>query len=377
MNKKILFLTGTRADYGKMKPLMKVVEAAENLDAHIFVTGMHTMKKYGDTQTEVVRDGYSNIQVYMNQIDQEPMDLVLANTINGLSRYVKEMCPDMLVIHGDRIETLAGAIVGALNNIIVSHVEGGEISGTIDESIRHSVSKLAHLHFVSNEDAGRRLVQLGEKESSIHVIGSPDIDSLIAQPTLEFEQIRLRYEVTFKEYAIAIFHPLTTEIDRLEQDIRYFVDALLASGDNYIIIYPNNDLGSGIILKEYERLCDNRRFKVFPSIRFEYFLEFIKNAVYVIGNSSCGIHETPFFGIPSINVGNRQRNRFSYPSIINVPNDVCAISEAIQNAKTDVHVAGTTYFGIGESASNFIKVLGEEKTWKVEKQKVFMDMGRE
>lgn len=374
MNKKILFLTGTRADYGKMKPLMRSVEESENFDSHIFITGMHTMKKYGDTQFEVISDGYKHIQVYMNQIDQEPMDLVLANTINGLSRYVKELGPDMMVIHGDRIETLAGAIVGALNNILVAHVEGGELSGTIDESIRHSVTKLAHIHFVSNEDAKKRLVQLGENKTSIHVIGSPDIDSLIATPSLSFSQIKARYYIEFQEYAMAIFHPLTTEVEELELQAQHFVNALLASGHNYILIYPNNDLGSNIILKAYERFSNNPRFKIFPSIRFEYFLEFIKNCRYMIGNSSCGIHETPFYGIPSINIGNRQKNRFEYPSIINSESDETSILAAIEKATTNGPVVGTTYFGTGNSAANFVNVLNEDKTWKVEKQKIFADL---
>ena len=122
MKKKILFLTGTRADYGKMKPLMSAIEEHERFECHIFITGMHTLKEFGDTKSEILKDGFKNTQVYMNQIIEEPMDLVLANTINGFSRYIRELEPDLIIIHGDRVEALAGAISGAINNILVAQL---------------------------------------------------------------------------------------------------------------------------------------------------------------------------------------------------------------------------------------------------------------
>ena len=151
--RKILFLTGTRADFGKLKPLMQIVEASSQFDLHVFVTGMHTLSRYGFTQEEVRKAGFKRIITYNNQVLREPMDLILANTINGLSRYVHETRPDMIIVHGDRVETLAGVIIGAISNILVAHIEGGERSGTIDEVIRHAVSKLSHLHFVANDAA--------------------------------------------------------------------------------------------------------------------------------------------------------------------------------------------------------------------------------
>ena len=145
--KVILFISGTRADYGKLKPLIRGVKQTSSLECKVFVTGMHTLARYGYTVNEFEKDGLSeHIHVFMNQIYGEPMDLVLSNTVAGLSRYVHEVTPDMIVVHGDRVEALSGAIVGSLNNILVAHIEGGEISGTIDETIRHSITKLAHLH---------------------------------------------------------------------------------------------------------------------------------------------------------------------------------------------------------------------------------------
>src|SRR5262249_33469221 len=147
----------------------------------IFVTGMHTLESYGYTVDEVRKGGFEHVFVHVNQIIGEPMDLILANTVHGLSRYVHDSPPDMIVVHGDRVEALAGAIVGSLRNIRTVHIEGGEISGTIDGSIRHAISKLAHIHCVANNDAAGRLIQMGEDPRAIYVIGSPDIDIMISQ----------------------------------------------------------------------------------------------------------------------------------------------------------------------------------------------------
>ena len=174
--KKIVFLTGTRADFGKLKSLIKITQENPNFDVQIFVTGMHLDDKYGFTVNEIYKSGFKNIYTFKNHVGAEFMDRTLAKTITGFSEYIATQKPDLIVVHGDRVEALAGAIVGSLNNILVSHIEGGEISGTIDELIRHSVSKLAHLHLVSNEEAKGRLIQMGELESSIYVIGSPDLD---------------------------------------------------------------------------------------------------------------------------------------------------------------------------------------------------------
>jgi UDP-N-acetylglucosamine 2-epimerase (hydrolysing) len=182
------------------------------------------------------------------------MDLTLAKTIEGISSFVRENRPDLIVVHGDRVEPLAGAVVGALNNILVAHIEGGEVSGTVDELLRHAVSKMSHIHFASNEEAKRRLMQLGEYPDAIWVIGSPDIDIMFSEDLPTIEDAKGHYDLEFDRYAIAAFHPVTTEIENLAKDAEQFVDALIQSGDNYIVIYPNNDLGSELILNAYRRL---------------------------------------------------------------------------------------------------------------------------
>lgn len=262
MKKKILFLTGTRADYGKLKSLMKKVDDNPKFDLYVFVTGMHMLSKYGSTYIEIEKDGFNNLYKFINQGSNSGMDIALSNTILGLSNYVAELKPDLIVIHGDRLEALAGAIVGAFNNIKVAHIEGGEVSGTIDESIRHAITKFSHFHFVANEEAKNRVVQLGEKKEFIYVIGSPDIDIMYSNDLPSIEKVKERYDVEYSNYSILMYHPVTTEVERLRENIRNLVNAIIESKLQYIAIYPNNDIGSDIILNEYKRFEGNGNIKI-------------------------------------------------------------------------------------------------------------------
>ena len=374
MNKRIAFLTGTRADFGKLRPLMDKVENSEKFDCYIFVTGMHTLSKYGDTYEEVQKRGYKNIFIFMNQTHTTDQDTILANTITGFGNFVKEISPDMIVIHGDRVETLAGAIVGSFNNILVSHIEGGEISGTIDELTRHAVTKLSHIHFVANDEAKQRLLQLGESADSIIVIGSPDIEVMKSSDLPSIDQVKKRYDIPFDEFAVLIFHPVATELNSLKNQIEILVSALIESKRNYVVIYPNNDKGSDIILKEYEKLENNNHFKIYPSLRFEYFLTLLKHSKFIIGNSSAGIREAEVYGVPAVNYGTRQKNRTKNFEIKNISADMKSILEAVSEAENKKVTPGS-YFGDGNNSSEkFFQIIKEDKIWKVSLQKQFIDL---
>jgi UDP-N-acetylglucosamine 2-epimerase (hydrolysing) len=373
--RKILFLTGTRADFGKMKPLIEEVEKTTDFEAHIFATGMHMLARYGSTVKEIHLGGFQHIYSYINQDGSvnSQTDLVLANTIHGLGHYVREYCPDLIVVHGDRTEALAGAIVGTLNNILVAHIEGGELSGTVDELIRHAVTKLSHLHFVSNEEASRRLIQMGETKETIFVIGSPDIDVMLSEKLPSISEVKKRYEINFAEYAIFTYHPVTTGLCLLKKHIETVLDALEASHLNFVAIYPNNDAGSDTIMEAFHRLHHNPRFRIIPSMRFEYFLTLLKNAKVIVGNSSAGIREAPAYGVPTVNIGTRQMNRFKCNSILNVPEDKCEILHALNNLP--VSVTRSMHFGRGESARLFMTELRHPKFWSPARQKQFKDLG--
>lgn len=373
--KKIIFITGTRADFGKLKSLIDILSKSSNFDVFIFCTGMHLQLKYGYTVDEIRKAGYKNIFEFINFSNESSMDITLAKTIVGFSDYIKNINPDMIVVHGDRVEALAGAIVGSLNNIVVSHIEGGELSGTIDDSIRHAVTKMSHIHFVSNSEAKNRVLQLGENPESIIIIGSPDIDILKSKNLRSLDEIKKRYEIPFRDnYAISIFHPVTTDTEQLGEKTRQYVNALLKSKQNYIVILPNNDLGSSIIFEELKRLKDHPKFKLFPSIRFEYFIVLLKNADFIIGNSSCGIIEAPVFGVPTINIGNRQNKRTKNQNIIHskvfTEDELCKHIEKAKNLKFEP----IDVFGEGESNKKFLAAVENPTFWEINVQKEFQEV---
>jgi len=372
--KKILFLTGTRADFGKIKSLIQILEQQQGFEVFVFVTGMHLQKEYGYTLIEIERCHFKNVHTFENHTHETTMDLTLAKTIEGLSAYVKTIHPDMIIVHGDRVETLAGAIVGSLNNILVAHIEGGEVSGTVDELIRHSVSKLSHAHFVSNEAAAKRLKQMGEIKSSIFTIGSPDIDIMFSEELPSLVIVKEYYQIPFDIYAIVMFHPVTTEAKEMEQYTDNFVTALMNDDHNYVVIYPNNDLGSKCIIEGYEKMKNNSRFRVFPSLRFEYFLTLLKNSQFIIGNSSAGIREAPYYGIPIINIGTRQQNRAVHAEICNVDYEAKSIAAALKNI--DLHKSHKikTDFGFGNSDQLFLESIENQNIWTINHQKQFRDI---
>lgn len=375
--KRILFLTGTRADFGKLKPLMRAVDQHPDFECQIFVTGMHMMRRYGYTVEEVRKAGFTDLHLFMNQIEGESMELVLSNTIVGLSRFVHEDPPDLLVVHGDRVEALAGAIVGSIRNVLTAHIEGGEHSGTIDGLIRHSVSKMSHIHFVANEAASNLLRQLGEDPSSIYPIGSPDVDVMLSSDLPSLRSAKARYDVTFDRYGIVLFHPVTSELAHTRDHARALVDAVLESGHPCLVVYPNNDEGSEQIFREYSRFEGIPRIRVFPSIRFEYFLSFLKGADFIVGNSSAGIREAPVYGVPAVNLGSRQRGRFRHTTITDVEPEAPAIRDAIIAALKRTERVPTHHFGDGRSAERFIDALENDRFWETSTQKQLLELSND
>lgn len=372
MGKKIVFLSGTRADFGKLKSLINILNANPEFEVHIFATGMHMNTKYGYTVNEIEKCGYKNIFKYINHDSEAKMDITLGRTIYGFSSFVSIVQPDLIVVHGDRIEALAGASVGALNNILVAHIEGGELSGTVDELIRHAVTKLSHTHFVANKEAAKRILQMGEISKSVFVIGSPDMDMMVSKKLPSISVVKKHYGIDFKKFAISLFHPVTTELDNLHEHTHNYFSALQRSGLNYILIYPNNDVGSEIIMRCVREMQDHKNFKVFPSIRFESFLTLLKNSDFIIGNSSAGIRETPLYGVPTVNVGTRQHKRTSNPDIINTDYSSQQIFAAIEKATTQ-KLKPKSLFGTGNSDKKFLNILQSKSFWNISKQKLFAE----
>ena len=372
--KKIVFVTGTRADYGKLKSIILKLERIKNFKVSVFVTGMHNLKIYGSTHDELRKDKIKNIVRFKNQNNNDSMDSIISKTINGFRKYVLKENPDLVVVHGDRVESLACAIVASINNIKAAHIEGGELSGTIDEVLRHSISKLCNLHFVTNNIAKKRLIQMGELRSSIFVIGSPDVDLILKKDLPSIREVREKYDIKFLNYAVAIFHPVTNELINLKKEIKIFLKSITESKQNFVLIFPNNDSGTNIILNEYKKIKSDK-IKIFPSIRFEYYLSLLKNSNFIIGNSSSGIMEAPYYGVPTINLGNRQLNRVKLKSIINLGFNKKNISKIIKNfSKNNKKFKKTTFFGEGHSAKKFINIIKKKNFWNIKNQKQFNEI---
>jgi UDP-N-acetylglucosamine 2-epimerase (hydrolysing) len=374
MKRNLLFLTGTRADFGKLEPLAAAARD-DGFGVGFFVTGMHMLDRYGLTKHEVQRMPGVAVHEFLNQRPGDAQDIVLAKTVIGFSDYITEHVPDLIVTHGDRVESLAGTLVGATNYIRVAHVEGGEVSGTIDEVFRHCNTKLAFAHFVSSDAAALRVRALGEPPEAIHVIGSPELDFHAGDSGVTLDAVRSRYGIPFTDYGIAVFHPVTSEAATMGAQASALFGALSDSGRCFVVIAPNNDPGSQAIFAVLDQL-PRERFRVLPSMRFAHFSELMKHARAMVGNSSAGVREAPFLGLPSLDVGTRQNGRSDAASI-----KVCSAGDRAAILAFLTSDWGRTWprhtgFGEGRAADRFVGVLRDPAFWARGLQKEFRDLGR-
>ena len=367
----IVFVTGTRADFGKLEPLI-VSARDQGFRVSIFITGMHLLERYGMTKIEVRRVLGVSFYEFPNQADFQSQDIILSNTVCGFSDYVQREKPDLVIVHGDRIEAMACAIVCATQYIRCGHVEGGEVSGTIDEALRHCNTKLAHHHFVSSSFAADRVRRLGESNSTIHVIGSPELDYHLRPSGVALGEVRQKYEINFDSFGICIFHPVTSERDRIHRQVETLFGALEATDLQFVTLLPNNDPGADTIIERIQSLPSDR-FRVLPSMRFTYFSELLRNAACIVGNSSTGVREAPFLGIPSLNFGTRQNGRFTGASITNADDlDQDSIRGFLATEWGKIYPQDHA-FGRGNAAVNFVSILNDPGFWLHNLQKQFAD----
>ncbi len=367
----LLFVTGTRADFGKIEPLAIACRDA-GFKISFFITGMHMMARYGETRLEVKRFQGAEFFEFVNQRAGDPQDFILAKTVMGFSDFVHEHRPDLVIIHGDRVEAMAAAIVCAMRYIPSAHIEGGEVSGTIDESIRHCNTKLCSSHFVSSEAARDRVLSLGESLDRVFVIGSPELDAHAKPSGVSLSEVRSRYGIDFPEYGVVIFHPVTSERHTILNQARSLFSTLAESNKCFVVILPNNDPGTDEILEELKSLPD-QRFRLIPSMRFSYFSELLRNASMVVGNSSAGVREAPFLGVPSVNIGTRQNARALSDQVADCEaTDQVRLSHFLFSLWNMRHTPSVA-FGEGAAAKKFVGVLDTEQFWSLSLQKSFSD----
>ncbi len=365
----LLFVTGTRADFGKIEPLAIACRDA-GFKISFFITGMHMMARYGETRLEVKRFQGADFFEFVNQRSGDPQEFILAKTVMGFSDFVHEHRPDLVVIHGDRVEAMAASIVCAMRYIPSAHIEGGEVSGTIDESIRHCNTKLCTSHFVSSESASQLVQSLGEDRKRIFVIGSPELDVHARPSGVSIDEVKKRYGIPFDDYGIVSFHPVTSELATIGSQAESLFSCLERSKKKFVVILPNNDPGTEDILAVLNRLPIDQ-FRLIPSMRFAYFSELIKAAQVIVGNSSAGVREAPFLGVPSLNIGTRQNQRANLPSIFTYTAFSCDSIISFLSEQWGHRFERTTAFGSGQAALQFSTILSNENFWQLDEQKKF------
>lgn len=374
MLKNILFVSGTRADFGKQKQLVEAAAANGGFNAHLLMMGMHLERRFGFTYVEGQKlDG---VKVHLGKSLTEDAKTDFGKCHDIVDELIREEAIDILVVHGDRLEALASSIAALRNNVFIIHIEGGEKSGTMDESIRHAVSKLANLHLVANKRAAARLRQMGEDPSSIIVFGSLDIHVMKTADLPSLDSVRSRYEIPFTSYAIVSFHPVTTDEDECLQ-LSSQLSNLLQFEENFIVIRSNNDLYHEYFDSIIDQNINRENIRVFPSVRFEAFLVLLKNSKFIIGNSSSLIRESPVFGVPSFNIGTRQlgRDEFQTPSITHMPANHLVSSDDINKVLSSGKCReSSSAFSEEDCISVFNRVLEQVSKSKLFNSKIFMDL---
>ncbi len=373
--KKILFVTWTRADYWKLKPLIQAIEMSNFLDSHVFVTWMHIDEKYWFTVNEILRSQHKNIFLNDKYEKNQSPELWLAKLIESLSIYIDKLKFDAIVVHWDRPDALAWAIAWSFKNVMVIHIEWWESSWSIDESIRHSVSKLSHLHFVSNKECWTNLERMWESKNRIYVIWSPEFDIMLSDDLPLITDLKKKHNILFDDYWIFLFHPVTTEANSIKNNTLQVIQWLVDSKKNFIIIYPNNDPWSKII---YENLQNsivndvlNVFYKVFDSLDFEDFVTLLKNSKCIVWNSSCWVRQAPALWIPSINIWSRQNNRNDRKSIVNVWYNQDKITDSIlkyRESSFDIKDYDVKFW-TWNSGKRFREILEKESTREISVQK--------
>lgn len=338
MKRKILYVTGTRADYGLMKSVLENINNHPMLELEIVATGMHLMEEFGYTMREVEKDGYKlhKIDVVYEKDDKESMAIFIGKFIQKFTEKIKEIKPDILLVLGDRAEMLGAAITGAYLSIPVAHIHGGEVTSTVDELVRHAITKLSHIHFTATKKSAERIIKMGEDPSRVFVTGAPGLDVILNQNFCSKEEICNLLGLDAKEpILIVVQHPVTVYADISDKQIRETLEAVRALEKQTVVIYPNADAGGRKMIKVIEEYKKFPFIHVIKNLEHNNYLNLMKNADVLIGNSSSGIIEAPSFGLPVVNIGTRQEDRERAENVIDVPNDKIEIINAIKKALYD------------------------------------------
>lgn len=340
MTKKVIYVTGSRAEYGVMRDLLLLIKSTPGFDLSLIITGMHTSEKHGSTYQEILQD---NLAIRAT-INQKPITSVadmarsLGELICKITDILEEDKPDIVLLAGDRNEALAGAIAGAHMNNLVAHISGGDITsgGHIDEITRHAISKYAHIHFPASPAAASILVKMGEDPSRIFIVGNPGIPTKYHPDPIKKEEFAAKYGLDLSlPIIIVLQHSCSNEVADSGRQMKETMSAVRELGLQSIVIYPNNDAGSEAIIDVIEY---NRKYpfiRIYKNLPRDDFLILMASASVMVGNSSAGLIETPAFSLPTVNIGTRQSGRERSENVLDVDYNREAIRESIKKALYD------------------------------------------
>jgi UDP-N-acetylglucosamine 2-epimerase (non-hydrolysing)/GDP/UDP-N,N'-diacetylbacillosamine 2-epimerase (hydrolysing) len=377
---KVFVLIERRADYSRYKPILERMTVDPFFEIYLVVTGICLLDLHGKDVNYIEDDGFTinaKIPMFDSNAPDSGAEMVraMANVLKGVTYELEKSKPDLVLSGFDIGGNFAVTIAAAHINIPVAHIQGGEVTGSIDESIRHAMTKFSHIHFPATEDAERRLIRLGENPKDIHVVGCPSIDVLVNTPTMDASELEKEFGLDFsKPFVLVIQHPVTTEAMSSIDQIRETLKALKNIDAQVVFLLPNNDAGHSKIIEEIKA----SGFKWIPSLPTLKFVNLYRNAWALVGNSSSGIHETPTLKIPAINIGNRQMGRERASNVLDVPNDASQIEKAIHKALFDESFRKEISeiknpYGEGNSAKQIVDILKNMDLSSVSIQKIFYE----
>lgn len=361
---KVFIVIERRADYSRYKPILQLMKEDDFFDVFLVVTGICLLDIHGKDINYIEQDGFkinSRVTMFKDGAPDSGGEMVRSTSrvMKHLVDELEKSKPDLVLSGFDIGANLAVTIAAAHMNIPVAHIQGGEVTGSIDESIRHAMSKFSHIHFPATELSKKRLIKMGEKVENIYVVGCPSIDVLIDTPVIDKSIVEdfLSIDLSLPTLLL-IQHPVTTEIEKSFNQIKNTIDAIKNSNIQTVALLPNNDAGYSKIIEELKK----SGIKWFPSLPGKIFVNLYRNISALIGNSSSGIHETPTFKIPAINIGNRQMGRERAINVIDVPCQSLKIEEAINKSLNDHNFLKKLKslknpYGDGSSSKKIVNIL--------------------
>lgn len=340
---KILTLTGIRSEYDLLYPLLKEMHEDNEIESKVVVAGAHLSPLHDFSVQQIEKDGFVITDKICNLLYSDSLSAKAKSAsilMQGLSQTLEREKPDYLIVLGDREESIIGALTAGYMNIPVIHIAGGDhthpIGGNIDEEVRHATTKLSHIHFTMKKEHKARILKLGEEAWRVHNVGSGGIDRIRMTPTLNKEQLaqKLGKEILM-EYAVVIHHPLNSQLDTGAKELKLIFDSLVEKGLKIFVGYPNSDPGFESIVKIIQEYEEQNKIITYKNLDRLLFINLLRNAKVLIGNSSLGLHEAPYLCLPTINVGERQKERLAGNNVQFVNADKEQISKALDKALND------------------------------------------